>query len=428
MKIKLPVIILFITGICTCGNLYAQDYSFTYYNAADGLLSSEIISLAKDEKGFLWIGTAAGLSKYDGYSFTNYQYAEDGHFAGIINKIKPAGANVIWIGASTGLYCIFNNKLIKISTEGSSPQGVNDMLPQADGSLWLATENGPALIDAKGIDITGNKKIILEKYVLPAWPDRNNSIDNRRATLISKAADGTIFIAQTRRLFQLKEKNIELIFAPTENNDEILSVFPISKNKVFFDAALSGMNKVENSKWTCIHFDSLYQKGKEGKQEGFWYAGTLGIFYFYPDIESASVFINIIDSDVLWPSGFLKDGQVCWLATHDGLIKLKPSVFNNYNDEKYNNVKEVYSFCQLQNGTFIAGTNRGRLWKKDKDVFNAYLSSAQTMVTRAEVKSLYEDERGWLWAGTGYQGIAVCRNGKIEQFTKEQSGLHDNTD
>ena len=47
----------------------AQQYSLTRYSAADGLPSGRILSLAQDSTGYLWVGTDAGLGRYDGSSF-----------------------------------------------------------------------------------------------------------------------------------------------------------------------------------------------------------------------------------------------------------------------------------------------------------------------------------------------------------------------
>src|SRR5258706_14527393 len=38
----------------------------------DGLSSNSIWSLFQDREGFMWVGTDAGIDKYDGYSFTHF--------------------------------------------------------------------------------------------------------------------------------------------------------------------------------------------------------------------------------------------------------------------------------------------------------------------------------------------------------------------
>ena len=42
------------------------------YTTADGLAQNVVNRIVRDSRGFLWFCTEDGLSRYDGYSFTNY--------------------------------------------------------------------------------------------------------------------------------------------------------------------------------------------------------------------------------------------------------------------------------------------------------------------------------------------------------------------
>ena len=50
----------------------SQQLIFKTYTAEDGLVSNPVRRIYQDKKGFIWIGTWQGLSKYDGHKFTNY--------------------------------------------------------------------------------------------------------------------------------------------------------------------------------------------------------------------------------------------------------------------------------------------------------------------------------------------------------------------
>lgn len=114
--------------------------------------------LAKDNKGFLWVGTSSGLSMYDGYNFQNYSYSKDDELIGCVNVIKTDTNNRLWIGSGAGLFCYVNNAIIKLSATTLLPQGVNDILPEKNGNIWLATEIGPVKFNTGTIDFTGKKK------------------------------------------------------------------------------------------------------------------------------------------------------------------------------------------------------------------------------------------------------------------------------
>src|SRR5215467_5968427 len=52
--------------------VHAQRLSVRHYDVSDGLAHSHVTAIHQDRKGYLWFGTWEGLSRFDGYRFTNY--------------------------------------------------------------------------------------------------------------------------------------------------------------------------------------------------------------------------------------------------------------------------------------------------------------------------------------------------------------------
>jgi hypothetical protein len=320
--------------ICYSISVSAQspyNYSFQFYNSSHGLPSPEIICLAKDSKGFLWLGTSAGLSRYDGYNFQNHPYTKENEIIGYVSVIKADAHNRLWIGSGAGLFCYVNNEIIKVSATTTLPQGVNDIFAD-EKTIWLATENGPAKFDLKEVDFTGTQKIVLADHLFSEWRPKNDSIDERRTVLISKAPDNAIYFAQPKKLFRLLNNQLELIHTTTGIIDKIYSLFPISKSKIYFDAASTEINRFENGVNTVIPFKEFYKPGENATLPGQWYVGTRGAFYFHPQSGTASSLIKFNDKYVVWASAALPDNGFIWIASHDGLIKAKPSVFTDITD------------------------------------------------------------------------------------------------
>src|SRR5215216_2625082 len=48
------------------------DYTTASWSEKDGLPSSYVTGVAQDANGYLWVGTAAGLVRFDGYRFTDW--------------------------------------------------------------------------------------------------------------------------------------------------------------------------------------------------------------------------------------------------------------------------------------------------------------------------------------------------------------------
>lgn len=412
------------------------EYIFTTYTAADGLASAEILSIALDQKGFLWAGTAAGLSRYDGYSFSNFTYSSDNHFIGMVNVIKTDTAGKLWIGASSGLYCYIQNRVIKINTETNSPQAINDIFIEGNGSLWLATESGPAFIAAGDLKNGASEKITLQNFLLPQWAEKFAPLYGTQCQLINQATDGTVYFSHQYQLFRYMNKGIQLVHSTKQENDKIEVIFPVSSSVVFYNAAMTGLNSIKKDIYTDLEFENLYQPERKPANKGIWYVGSLGLVCFHPDEEFISASIDLKAESGSWFSSVLLQDHTFWLATHNGLIKIKPTVFDLHKGEQFANIVETFSFCQLKDGRFLAGANHGEIYHVTKTASTNFLPPGLRPVPHAEIKCMYEDARGWLWIGTGYQGIALYRKGnaknkngqgELTRFSEEGNKLHDNS-
>jgi two-component system, LytTR family, sensor kinase len=360
---------------------------------------------------------------YDGYTFHNHPYSKKSELIGRVNVLKLDAKKRLWIGSGAGLFCYVGNEIIKVSANTSLPQGVNDIFLDGNPEVWLATENGPAKLNTAEIDFTGDKKAILADHVIPPWKSENRHPEGRRTTHISKAPDNTIYIAQSHNLFRFSNNKLELIHSTTGIRDEISALFPVSRSKIYFDAASTEINLVEKDRASVIPFKEFYQPDSDRKLPGRWYVGTRGAFYFHPQTGTASTFIRPSDQYAVWPSAVLEDVDFLWMATHDGLVKLKPSIFNLHAVPAASPYIDFYSVAEQKNKTLLFGSNAGKVFLK-RDT--AIISFKDKLVPGAEIKDIYEDSNGWLWLASGYQGLVLLRNGKLQRYTVND-GLHDNS-
>ncbi len=63
--------ILLVAG-CLCGRAQQRDLSFVNYTTADGLADHAVLTMMQDSRGFMWLGTREGLSRFDGTRFRNF--------------------------------------------------------------------------------------------------------------------------------------------------------------------------------------------------------------------------------------------------------------------------------------------------------------------------------------------------------------------
>ena len=88
----------------------AGFYLFKTLDASDGLTISQINCVLKDSKGYVWLGTPAGLYRYDGYVLRNFQSnSKDGSSLpdSYIVSIQETLEHTLWIQTAQGP-CIYH--------------------------------------------------------------------------------------------------------------------------------------------------------------------------------------------------------------------------------------------------------------------------------------------------------------------------------
>lgn len=88
----------------------AGVYLFKTLDARNGLTSSQINCVLKDSRGYVWLGTPAGLYRYDGYTLHNFQCnSQNGSSLpdSYINSIQETLEGTLLIHTSAG-YCIYH--------------------------------------------------------------------------------------------------------------------------------------------------------------------------------------------------------------------------------------------------------------------------------------------------------------------------------
>ena len=88
----------------------AGVYLFKTLDARTGLISSQINCVLKDQRGYVWFGTPAGLYRFDGYTFKNFQSnSQDGSSLpdSYIISIQEMLDGNLWIETSAG-FCVYH--------------------------------------------------------------------------------------------------------------------------------------------------------------------------------------------------------------------------------------------------------------------------------------------------------------------------------
>lgn len=93
--------------LASCVGMRAQrpDYTFNHLNTGNsGLSFNKVHVIAQDANGFIWMGTADGLDRYDGRAFQVYSAEDMGGGSSFVVSLCADDQGNVWIGTDTGIF------------------------------------------------------------------------------------------------------------------------------------------------------------------------------------------------------------------------------------------------------------------------------------------------------------------------------------
>src|ERR1035437_8344367 len=87
----------------------AQKYFFDNYSIKDGLSEQKVYTLLQDSKDYIWLGTANGVSRFNGKKFENFT-SRDSLATGGVKCIVDDSTGNIWFGHLNGGISRFNGR------------------------------------------------------------------------------------------------------------------------------------------------------------------------------------------------------------------------------------------------------------------------------------------------------------------------------
>lgn len=126
------------------------------FGIAQGLSQSSVTAIVQDERGFLWVGTQAGLNRFDGYEFRRYLADPDDPLAlddATITALAVHPSGSVWIGTQQeGVahhdprHDIFVHLRHPGGRADPSWRRVTALAVDTAGAVWIGTRGGLARV------------------------------------------------------------------------------------------------------------------------------------------------------------------------------------------------------------------------------------------------------------------------------------------
>ena len=452
-------ILLLLFSFQTSISSYAQsELSFDIFTIEDGLPNNQIHCIYQDNKGWIWIGTSQGLSKFDGYKFTNYvpspndSASLNGH---LVRVIKEDSKGNLLVGTETGGLNIYDRKkdaffnpFCNIPEFCSKEFSVNDIIEDKNNKLWIATDDNILTMDSIGGVTTLNPELKVASQNLQGVFIRNLKFD----------FEGRLWIGSNNGLFVYNKNNntLEMVELPfTENqNREIWELYLDEEGFMWVGTYSDGLFMVntKSGEITKIPLEPAIPRTEvvraisKGSFGEYW-IGTRGGLFKYSKLNGVAGLYrhNIQEPKSLSHNSVLcihhdKEGEM-WVGTRGGVNLLAKSkqVFHNYtalpDNKRYLNSSQVYALWMENNGKIWIGTEDGGI-----NIFNPQTSTYEYLTTDNKpgkslsqncIKTFLDDGQGNLWVGTYLGGIDVINleSKKIKNYShraNDPGSLSDN--
>ena len=113
-----------------------SQYGHTAWRIQDGFFGGAAYALAQGADGYLWIGTQAGLLRFDGVHFVRWTPPSGTRLpGGEVTALLAAQDGSLWIGTQAGLSHWADGHLVTYPNE---PGRINSIIQDRSGAVWIA--------------------------------------------------------------------------------------------------------------------------------------------------------------------------------------------------------------------------------------------------------------------------------------------------
>jgi signal transduction histidine kinase/ligand-binding sensor domain-containing protein/DNA-binding response OmpR family regulator len=369
-------------------------------------------SIIEDNEGTLWIGTDGGLLKFEKNTekFTLYNhnsYNSPGQRGITIMSLLDDGSGNIWLGTFEGLD-IFNKKsnvLTNYNHDENDPESlssfdVSSILIDRTGSIWIGTFS-------EGINKLDYPNPCFKKYINN--PFKMKSFDLGQVVDLYEDNNGTIWVSTNKGVKIFDAKNEMII---SKYNFICGGCYHDKSDNIIIETGNGGLYKFDGNNWTCYidsttaSFSEFFRSFYQRHYDYFWIGSYNGNLYsFYPLKKKLKRVANIFGENIstiyedsynlVWFGGF-STGLFCYDPEKNSVNEYV-SVPEDSSTIIDNNFLSAY---EDKKGTLWFGCGNGLVkFNRLKNNFTRFYGHNGFL--DGGVNKILEDDHGYLWMSTG---------------------------
>ena len=405
-----------------------EGFKAVLYDSSNGLPTSEANTIAETSDGFIWIGSYAGLIRYDGNTFEQLESTKS---LSSIKCLYVDSRERLWIGTNDSGVGVMEKGQIRKWTklDGMKSAHIRAITEDQNGNIYVATTRGITVIDSD--------------YHLSLIEDPRIAEANMRD--LRMGTDGILYGLDNFGSVMTLQNGKLIDYLPVEENTVkggIGSIYPDPENP--------GMIYCEGADYKFYHVRMgeqfteietldisplMYVMQMSYINGELWICASNGVgvirdgqFHLIEDLPMSSN-IGGIMTDYL--------GNLWFTSTRQGVMKIVPNQFSDLFGRYKLPSRVVNSTCMCDD-TLLIGTDTGLLAiGKDGPLSSFPLKKATTssgedfdaddlitLLDGCRIRSIIRDSHGRIWISVWRKyGLLCYDHGELVVFTQDEGLL-----
>jgi signal transduction histidine kinase/ligand-binding sensor domain-containing protein len=395
---------------------HISQYAHTAWRIQDGVFSGAPNVISQTTDGYLWIGTQAGLVRFDGVRFVPWT-PPDGNHLPSSNVISLLGARdgSLWIGMEGGLSHWDNGHLTNYLIK---PERINSIIQDHNGTVWFARTRGS---EADG----GLCKIVGSGIQCFGKADGGPNADDGGS--LTEDSLGDLWLGSDVAVFRWKPGSSSMYISSrlisNRGLDGVDGVVADLDGTVWVGMYPSGrglgLQQLVQGAWKPFVTPELdgstlkVEKLFLDRENALW-VGTLkqGVYRIHDRKVDHFQSVDGLSSDTVYEFYEDTEGNL-WVATAKGIDCFRDVRVATFSTREGLSADEVDAVLASRDGTVWIGTSEGL-----DTIRQGHVSSIQAKgLAGHQVTSLLEDHAGRLWVGIDTK-MLIYENGRFRRIDR----------
>jgi len=386
----------------------AREFLIQNWTREHGIPGTTVTSVSQTPDGYLWLGTFAGLARFDGVRFVTLDLRQRvGVPDNSISSLRTDQQGNLWIGTSGGHLVRMNRGTFTAylpPSRQTADRYVQKIAQDQSGAIWALNYEG-------GLSrLTGDS---FQTVTAPAG-----------LLALVAGAGGRLWMARPDELLSWEDGNLQQVWGVSqEPRFQVSALAPardggcwIAGNgcvQLFNDGRLQETRAMLEGKQAAI-------LGFLEDREGSLWLGTYGggVMVIEPDGRMKRLGREVgLPSDLVRCLFEDREGNVWAGLEGRGLARIRRAMFSSYGQAERLSDETVLCACEGSEGEIWVGTNGDGVYRIQEQQIQRF--GASEGLTNEFVWTVRQDRAGKVWAGTWGGGLFRLEGSRFMETSKE---------